>query len=220
MFKADNEPASFLTHFIGALFAVAGLVLLIIDAVKHGNATAIVSYSIFGSALVALYLVSSLYHIIPKESRGKKWLQILDHSMIFLLIAGTYTPITLVGLGGAWGWSLFGIVWGIAVFGISAKWIGPLRRGMPHWIFVVSYAVMGWIALIAIVPMWRQFSGNELKLLFAGGAACTIGIAFFAIDTMVERKTKWWGWHEIWHLFVIAGSVFHFILIYKYLLVK
>lgn len=217
MFRLDNEPMSFLTHFIGGLFAIAGLVLLIVEAAQSGTAWHVVAFSVFGSALVLLYLASSLYHIVPKQSGWKKPLQTLDHSMIFLLIAGTYTPITLITLRGGWGWSLFGVVWGIALLGIVVKWIGALRRRVPHWVFVVAYALAGWIAVIAIVPLANALSSGALALLFAGGAAYTIGIIFFAVDTLVERTSKWWGFHELWHLFVIAGSICHFCLIYIYL---
>jgi hemolysin III len=218
MFKADNEPMSFLTHFIGAIFAVVALILLIVKASVYGSAWHIVGFSVFGSALVALYLASSLYHIVPKESVWKSRLQVIDHSMIFLLIAGTYTPIMLTVLRGGWGWSIFGVVWGLAILGITSKFVGPIRRRIPHWIIVVIYAVMGWIALIAIVPIMRMFSNQALALLFSGGAAYTLGIIFFALDTKVERTSKWYGHHEIWHLFVLAGSACHFALIYGYLL--
>ena len=218
MFTWNNEPTSFLTHFIGALFAVAALVLLIIKSSHTGSSWHVVSFSVFGSALVLLYLASSVYHIVPKESIWKSRLQVVDHSMIFLLIAGTYTPIALTALRGGWGWSLFGVVWGLAIAGISIKVIGPLRRSVPHALIVAIYAVMGWIAIVAIVPLVNLLSGGALALLFSGGAAYTLGIIFFALDTMVERKSKWYGHHEIWHLFVIAGSVCHFCLIYMYLI--
>lgn len=218
MFRWNNEPTSFLTHFVGALFAVAALVLLVIKAAVYGTAIHVVSFTVFGSALVLLYLASSVYHLVPKESAWKSRLQIVDHSMIFVLIAGTYTPITLIALNGAWGWSLFGVVWGLALAGLLIKWIAPLRRSVPHWIVVVIYAVMGWIALVAIVPVVETLSAGALALLFSGGAAYTLGIIFFALDEIVERASRWYGHHEIWHLFVIAGSACHFALVYVYLL--
>jgi hemolysin III len=218
MFRHDNEPMSFLTHFIGGLFAIAGLVLLIVEAADRGTAWHVVSFSIFGAALVLLYLASSLYHVVPKDSPWKKRLQVLDHSMIFLLIAGTYTPISLVALRGPWGWSIFGAVWGLALFGIVAKAIEDLRHRVPHWIFVVTYAVMGWMAIVAIVPLVHVLSGGALALLFTGGGLYTIGILFFALDTLVARTSRWWGFHELWHLFVIGGSACHFCLIYLYLI--
>jgi hemolysin III len=217
MFRLDNEPMSFLTHLVGGLFAVAGLVLLIVEAVGRGTAWHVVSFSIFGSALVLLYLASSLYHVVPKDSPWKKRLQVLDHSMIFLLIAGTYTPISLVALRGAWGWSIFGAVWGLALFGIVCKAVEDLRHRVPHWIFVVTYAVMGWMAIVAIVPLAQILSGGALALLFTGGGLYTIGILFFALDTLTTRKSRWWGFHELWHLFVLGGSACHFCLIYLYL---
>lgn len=218
MFRWNNEPTSFLTHFIGALFAVAALVLLVIKAAVSGTATHVVSFAIFGSALVLLYLASSVYHLVPKENIWKSRLQVLDHSMIFVLIAGTYTPITLITLQGAWGWSVFGVVWGLALLGILIKAIPPLRRSVPHSLVVVIYAIMGWIALVAIVPIAKSLSAGATALLFSGGAAYTLGIVFFALDTMTERISKWYGHHEIWHLFVIAGSACHFALVYAYLL--
>jgi hemolysin III len=218
MFRTDNEPMSFITHFIGALFAITALVLLIVRASIHGSAWHVVGFSIFGTALVALYVASSMYHIVSKESPWKARLQILDHAMIFILIAGTYTPITLTTLRGGWGWSIFGVVWGLAICGMITKFVGPIRKRIPHWIIVVIYAVMGWIAIIAIVPLTNMLSGSALALLFAGGAAYTLGIVFFALDAKVERVSRWYGHHEIWHIFVIAGSACHFALIYSYLL--
>lgn len=209
---------SFLTHFVGAIFSVIGLVLLIIKASVYGSAWHIVGSSIFGVTLVILYVASSLYHVVPRESRWKSRLQIVDHSTIFILIAGTYTPITLTALRGPWGWSIFGFVWGLAILGIICKYVGPLRRRIPHWIIVVIYALMGWIALVAIVPLIHILPGAPLWLLFSGGFAYTFGIIFFALDTVCDRHSKWYGFHEIWHLFVIAGSVCHFFLVYLYLL--
>jgi len=217
MFDHDHEPLSFLTHFLGLIFAIVALILLSIHSAIYGTAIDIVGFSVFGASLIALYGASSMYHILPKESLWKARLQIVDHSMIFFLIAGTYTPIALIPLRGPWGWSLFGVVWGIALVGIIIKSIAPLRRRVPHALVVVLYAVMGWIAIIAIVPLIHSLSGIALKLLFAGGLAYTVGIIFFALDSRVPRY-KWFGMHEIWHLFVLAGSVCHFILIYRYLL--
>ncbi len=217
MLKWNNEPTSFITHCIGALFAVAGLVLLLVKAAQAGTALHVTSLAIFGTTLVLLYAASSLYHIVPKESLWKARLQILDHSMIFLLIAGTYTPVALVGIGGAWGWSVFGSVWGLALVGLIIKAVPFLRRSVPHALIVALYAVMGWLALVAIVPLVKSLSGGALALLFAGGGAYTLGIVFFALDTMAPRKSKWYGHHEIWHVFVIAGSVCHFCLAYVFL---
>jgi hemolysin III len=137
--------------------------------------------------------------------------------MIFLLIAGTYTPIMLVALSGWIGWTLMGIVWSIALAGIIGKAIEDLRELIPHWIFVVLYALSGWIALFAIVPLIEVFSGPAIALLFTGGGLYTVGIVFFALDRVVPRN-KWIGMHEVWHLFVLGGSACHFVLVYKYLL--
>lgn len=214
----NNEPGSFVTHFIGALFAIAGLVLMIMRASMLGTASHVVGASIFGATLVLLYITSSVYHVISKDSPWKYRFQVLDHVMIFLLIAGTYTPITLITLNGPWGWSLFGTVWGLALLGVACKSVPYLRKHIPHSLVVIIYAIMGWSAVVAIVPLVSTLSGGALALLFSGGAAYTIGIIFFALDTVVERKSLWYGHHELWHLFVIAGSVCHFCLIYIYLL--
>lgn len=218
MFKTwDNEPMSFLTHCLGFLFSIAGLVLLVVGAAEYGTAWHVVSFSVFGACLVMLYYASSVYHLVPKSSHWKPRLQAVDHISIFLLIAGTYTPIALIALRGGWGWSLFGVVWGVALLGIIGKSIETLRSRVPHSIFVFLYGLTGWIAIVAIVPLVEVFSGGALALLFCGGGLYTIGIIFFALDSVVPR-TKWLGMHEVWHLFVLAGSVCHYVLIYKYLL--
>jgi len=217
MFRHDHEPLSFITHFLGLIFSVVTLVLLVIRASLYGNATHIVGFSVFGASLVALYGASSLYHFIAKESVWKARLQIVDHSMIFLLIAGTYTPITLVSLSGWVGWTLFGLVWGIAIVGIVGKVFEDLRSRIPHFVYVILYALSGWIALFAVIPLVKIFSGPAIALLFTGGGLYTIGIVFFALDRVVPR-TKWLGMHEVWHLFVLAGSACHFALIYGYLI--
>ncbi|MFA6095514.1 MAG: hemolysin III family protein [Candidatus Paceibacterota bacterium] len=217
MFRYDNEPTSFLTHFLGFLFSITALALLVVSSSAYGTALHVVGFTIFGVSLVLLYGSSSIYHLVPKESAWKGRLQIVDHSMIFILIAGTYTPIALITLSGPWGWSLFGVVWGITLLGIIGKAIEDLRRRVPHWIFVALYGITGWIAIAAIVPLVHAFSRPALALLFTGGGLYTIGIAFFALDHVVPR-TKWLGMHEVWHLFVLAGSACHFALIYRYLL--
>lgn len=217
MFRHDHEPLSFLTHFLGLIFAIIALILLVVRASLYGTVSSVVGFSIFGASLVALYGASSLYHLIPKESVWKSRLQIVDHSMIFLLIAGTYTPIMLITLSGWIGWTLFGVVWGIALIGILAKAVEDLRERIPHWIFVVLYALSGWIALFAIVPLVKILSGPATALLFTGGGLYTIGIVFFALDRVVPRS-KWLGMHEIWHLFVLGGSACHFALVYGYLI--
>ncbi len=217
MFDHDHEPTSFITHALGAIASVIGLVLLVTQAVGTGVPSYIVGSALFGTSLVLLYLASAIYHLVPVNHAWKQRLQIVDHSMIFLLIAGTYTPITLVALQGWVGWTLFGIVWGIACIGIAGKAIEGLRTRIPHIVFVVLYAISGWIALFAIVPLVHLFSGPATALLFTGGGLYTVGIVFYALDKHVPR-TKWIGMHEIWHLFVLGGSACHFALIYGYLL--
>ncbi|HSG49092.1 MAG TPA: hemolysin III family protein, partial [Longimicrobiales bacterium] len=159
----------------------------------------------FGAAMGLLYLTSTLYHAAPPGDR-KNWFRRLDHSAIFLLIAGTYTPFTLGVLGGAWGWTLFGIVWGLAALGIAVK----LTVG-PRWPVLSTglYIAMGWLVVIAIRPLWLRVPGEGIALLVAGGLAYTLGVIFYAQPRMRYA-------HLIWHLFVLAGTAFHFFAVLGY----
>ncbi len=190
------------THFIGALLACAGAVWLLVTAVASGDAWKIVSIAIYGATLVVLYGTSTVYHSV--RGRAKIVLRKLDHLSIYLLIAGTYTPFCLITLRGPWGWSLFGIVWGLAVLGMAQE-IKP--RSEARVLSVVIYAVMGWIVLVAILPLLERLGTAGFVWLAAGGAAYTFGIVFYAFDKRFRH------WHGIWHLFVIAGSVLHFVAI-------
>ena len=190
------------THFIGAVLACAGVVWLLVTAVASGDAWKIVSIAIYGVTLIVLYGTSTVYHSV--RGRAKIVLRKLDHLSIYLLIAGTYTPFCLITLRGPWGWSLFGIVWGLAVLGMAQE-IKP--RSEARVLSVVIYAVMGWIVLVAIHPLLNRLGTAGVLWLAAGGAAYTLGIVFYAFDKRFRH------WHGIWHLFVIAGSVLHFIAI-------
>lgn len=211
----QNEPMSSLTHFVGMLLAIAGLVILVVYAALRSSAWHITTFSIFGASLVLLYFVSSLYHFISWKNRFKSSLQKIDYSMIFILIAGTYTPVALIPLRGAWGWSLFGIIWGLAIVGIILKIF--LSDTLPRWVFSVLYLVMGWLAVIAISPLAQALPAMGLIWLILGGVFYTVGVVFFALERFVPR-TRWFGMHEIFHLFVVAGSASHFWLMYKYIL--
>lgn len=194
-----EEVANSITHGIGIIFAIGALVIMDVFAALFGDAWHIVSCSIFGATLIILYTASTLYHSIPLQ-KTKMLLRIIDHSAIFLLIAGTYTPFTLVSLRGPWGWSLFGAVWGIALLGIVFQ-VFMLRR----WpLFSVGvYVGMGLIILIAIKPLFGALSPTGLKLLVAGGLAYILGLIFYGWNRLPYS-------HAVWHLFVLAGSVFHF----------
>jgi hemolysin III len=201
-----EEIANSITHGVGAVLSIAGLVTLIVGAALRGNAWHIVTCSIYGATLVLLYVASTLYHALP-EGRAKHVFLILDHSAIYLLIAGTYTPLTLVTLRGGWGWALFGFVWGLAVLGIVFK---SLFVGRLAILSTIVYILMGWCALIAIRPLLQVLPWNAFLWLLAGGLAYTLGVIFFA--------SKYRYAHTIWHLFVLAGSACHFVAVYKYVL--
>ena len=178
---------------------------LVIAAARNGNAANIVGASVFAATLVLLYLASTLYHALP-DNRAKQVFRILDHGAIYLLIAGTYTPFTLGVLRGPWGWSLFGIQWGLAVLGIVLKSVGGIRYA--KW-SVAVYLAMGWLVLIAAGPLMDHVAPWGLFWLVAGGLAYTAGVVFYALERLRY-------FHFIWHLFVIAGSTCHFIAVLWY----
>lgn len=195
------------THLIGALLALAGGTWLVVTSSLLGDALKIVGVSVYSGTLLLLYSISTAYHSV--RGRAKAVLRKLDHLSIYLLIAGSYTPFCLVSLKGAWGWTLFGIVWGLAVFGMLQE-IRP--RSEARVLSIVIYAVMGWIVLIALGPLHRALGDAGVAWLVAGGASYTIGILFFAYDERFRH------WHGIWHLFVIAGSLLHFVAVWLYVL--
>jgi hemolysin III len=201
-----GERFNSISHLLGAILALAGLIVLMVRATLTGDPWKIVSFSIYGSTLVALYSSSALYHSIRGSS--KKMLQKFDHCTIYLLIAGSYTPFTLVTLRGAWGWSLFGVVWGLAVIGILQELLFAKRRAV---LSVAIYLLMGWIAMIVIRPLSHALPGAGMTWLVAGGLFYTIGVVFFALDKRLEYS------HEIWHLFVLAGSACHYCTVFLYI---
>lgn len=195
------------THLFGALLALTGAIWLIVAAALSGDAVKTVSVVVYGVTLVLLYSISTIYHSV----RGplKRILRKLDHLSIYLLIAGSYTPFCLISLRGPWGWSLFGIVWTLAAIGMLQE-IKP--RSEARVLSLVIYAVMGWIVLVAIKPLLASLGLAGFFWLAAGGVFYTVGIIFFAFDERFRH------WHGIWHLFVIAGSLMHFIAILFYVI--
>ena len=195
------------THLLGALLALTGAIWLIAAATASGDAVKTASMAVYGITLVMLYSVSTVYHSV----RGplKRILRKLDHLSIYLLIAGSYTPFCLISLRGPWGWWLFGIVWTLAVIGMLQE-IKP--RSEARILSLVIYAVMGWIVLVAIKPLLASLGLAGFLWLASGGVFYTVGIIFFAFDERFRH------WHGIWHLFVIAGSLMHFIAILFYVL--
>lgn len=203
-----EEIANSISHGVGVVAVLVGTPWLIISAIHSGSAWNIVGASIFAVSMALLYLFSMLYHAIP-HPRAKKVLRILDHSAIFILIAGTYTPFTLGVLRGGWGWSLFGVIWGIAIIGIVLKSLRAL------WHPIISntiYLAMSWLIVIAVWPLWQHVPLSGLLLLLAGGVAYTGGIWFYN-----ARRLRYA--HLVWHLFVIAGTACHFFAIWRYALV-
>jgi len=194
-----GEKVNSITHLIGSLLSVVCLVLLLLKATRQGDPWKIVSFSIYGATLVLLFSFSTLYHSL--KGRGKKFFQKLDHFSIFLLIAGTYTPFTLVTLRGAWGWSLFGVIWGLAAVGIALE-LCPRKgaRILP----VVLHLVMGWLIIIAMPQLAKALPAQGIFWLTAGGLFYTIGVIFYAMDKRFQHA------HGIWHLFVLAGSLSHY----------
>jgi len=193
------------THLIGALAALSGAVWLIVIAAASGDLLKTASVAVYGVTLVMLYSISTVCHSV--RGRIKRVLRKLDHLSIYLLIAGSYTPFCLISLRGAWGWSLFGIVWTLAAIGMLQE-IKP--RSEARVLSLVIYAVMGWIMLVAIKPLLATLGLAGFVWLAAGGLFYTVGIVFYAFDERFRH------WHGIWHLFVIAGSLCHFIAILFY----
>jgi len=202
-----------LTHMIGAILSIVGLVLLILKSIDPFDPWKVVTFSIFGSGLFLLYTASTLYHWIPVSGRAESFLKRFDHMMIYVLIASTYTPICLVPLRGPWGWSLFGVIWGLALFGILWK---LFQFKFPDWFSTVYYVFMGWISLIAVWPLILALQTGALVWLLAGGLFYSGGVIFYSLDRQ-ESPRQGFGYHEIWHLFVLAGSASHFWVMYRYI---
>jgi hemolysin III len=199
-----EEIANSISHGVGFLAAVALLPVLVISALSDG-ATAVVGAAIFGATMAVLYLTSTLYHAMA-PSRAKRVFQVLDHAAIYLLIAGTYTPFTLGVLRGPWGWTLFGVIWGLAAIGIFLKSIRGIRY--PR-LSTAVYIAMGWLVIVAVKPLWSSVPGWGLFWLFAGGVAYTAGVAFYAANRMRYA-------HFAWHLFVLTGTGCHFVAVLRY----
>jgi hemolysin III len=200
-----EEIANSVSHCVGLLAALAAAPVLVLSAVQGGGAPRIAGASVFAATMVLLYLTSTLYHALPRN-RAKQVFQVLDHAAIFLMIAGTYTPFTLGVLHGPWGWTMFGLVWGLAIAGIILTAVGgvrypKLRTGL--------YLAMGWLIVIAIKPLWLRMPSLGLFWLFAGGISYTVGVAFYAAKRVSYS-------HFVWHLFVIAGTACHFIAVLRF----
>ena len=201
----QEEVANSVTHGIALLGALAATPVLILAAVDRGITAGIIGASVFASSMILLYLTSTLLHALP-PGRAKHVFQILDHSAIYLLIAGTYTPFTLGVLRGVWGWTLFGLVWSMAIIGITLKSFGGIRyTTLSTWVYIA----MGWSILIAAKPAWDLIPHWGIFWLAAGGIAYTVGTIFFVLD-----NTRYA--HLVWHFFVVAGTACHFVAVLRY----
>lgn len=200
-----EEIANSVSHGLGFLLALVGAPFLIVAATQRGTLSDVIAVSVFAGAMALLYLSSTIYHALP-QGRAKHVFHVLDHSAIYLLIAGTYTPFTLGVLQGGWGWTLFGLVWGLAAVGVTIKLVAGIRW---HAISTAVYVGMGWLIVIAAKPLWESLPLAGLAWLLAGGIAYTTGVYFYA------HKSMRFG-HFVWHLFVVAGTACHFVAVWKY----
>lgn len=212
--KIFREPVNTISHMAGAVFSIVGLTLMVVFAAIRADAWHVVSFSIFGTSLILMYTASFLYHGLKISENALMVLRRIDHITIFLVIAGSYTPICLVPLRGPWGWSIFGTVWGIAAAGICIKIWAP---HLPRWISTSIYLSMGWMCVIAVYPLVKSLSGPCLAWLSAGGLFYTAGAVGYAVKKP-DFFPGVFGFHEIWHLFVLLGSACHFWLVFKYLM--
>ena len=206
-YSKTEETANWFTHALALLLSITALVLMVVYSTRFGDVYHIVSSAVFGTTLILLYSASTLYHLVP-VGRAKNVFQKLDHAMIYLLIAGTYTPYTIVNLRGPWGWSIFGVVWGVALTGLLLELIMKKRLG---WLSVSLYLCLGWIIVIAVKPLMANLAGGGIVLLVSGGLFYSLGVIFYLWKRLPFQ-------HAIWHLFVIAGSLCHFFSIFLYVI--
>jgi hemolysin III len=202
-----REPFCGLSHLAGAVLSVAGLIALL--SLSYGKPWHLTAFSIYGASLIVLYTASTLYHSLPVGPRRVEQLRAVDQAAIYGLIAGTYTPICLIALRGAWGWSLLGVVWGIALAGATARlaW-----RAFPNWLSLALYLGMGWLCVTALLPLFQALSAAGMGWLFFGGTFYTVG----AVALALNRPRLWpgvFGTHDLWHVFVLGGSACHFVMI-------
>ncbi len=207
-----KEPFNSLSHLAGALLSLVGLIVLLTQS--WGRTSRMVAFAIYGMSLVVLYSASAIYHGLHTTERGEDWLRRLDHTAIFFLIAGSYTPICLLGLRPTWGWTLFAVVWAIAVVGTMLK---LFVDHLPGWLSASIYLAMGWLAVVATGPLLDTFPVSGLMWLLGGGVLYTIGAVIFALERP-DPYPQVFGHHEIFHMFVLGGSALHFVFMQQYVL--
>ena len=212
--KTFREPVNAISHMAGALASVVGLTLMIVFAAIRADAWHVVSFAVFGTTLILMYTSSCLYHSLRISEKALLVFRRIDHIMIFAVIAGSYTPICLVPLRGPWGWSIFGAVWGVAIIGMGLK---IFAMNIPRWISTIIYLMMGWLCVIAVYPLLQTLEFAGLFWLALGGLFYSGGAVIYAVKKP-DPFPGIFGFHEIWHVFVLLGSACHFWLVFKYLM--
>lgn len=211
-FTRGEEIAHSISHGVGTIFAIIALVLMAVASARYGTVWHIVSFTVYGSFLILMYLSSTLNHLLRFGTKAKDFFHNFDQIAIFLFIAATYTPIALVVIRSDWGWVMFGIEWGLALIGVLLKIFTPnkFEKGVNIF-YIISYVIMGWLLLLFLVPLYNNFHPLGMRFIFIGGGCYTLGVLFFKME-----KIKFS--HLIWHILVVAGSVCHWIAIYNYTL--
>ena len=210
-----KDPFSGLSHLAGAVLSVAALVVLLYNAVHYGGAVRITAFAVFGASLILLYTSSALYHLLPLPPKGTQILRRIDHMMIFVLIAGTYTPVCLIPLKGVWGYTLLVSVWLLAVGGILVK---AFWMDAPRWFSTLLYVLMGWLVVTALWPLVKTVPPGGILWMVLGGIFYTIGAVFYGTKWPPNIIPGWLGFHEIFHVFVMIGSFSHFWVMAEYIM--
>jgi len=211
MLQKLRDPISSLTHFAGAILAIPYTAILIATAERQSSVRHIVAFAVFGASLFLLYATSAAYHMPRFSEKAIRILRRIDHMMIFVLIAGTYTPVCLLPLQGPWGWTLFGLVWGLAVTGIVLK---AIWMQAPRWLSTAIYIFMGWLVLIAFYPLLLTVSTTAIALLASGGLVYTAGAVMYAVK-WPRLHWRYFGFHELFHVFVLGGSCLHAVFMFQ-----
>lgn len=209
-----KDPFSGFSHLLGAILSIIGLVVLIKYALTDGTVWHLIGFSIYGTSLILLYTASSVYHLVTTSEKNTKILRKLDHTMIYVLIAGTYTPVCLIPLRGGWGWSLLISIWAIAMIGITLK---LLWFNAPRWLYTMFYVIMGWMIILAFFPLVKTVPLSGVLWLIIGGLMYTIGAIIYGTKWS-KLNFKRINFHDIFHIFVLYGSLCHFWLMFKYVL--
>ncbi len=219
MSKKINDPVSSISHLVGAILSVPITIVLLFFGAKYGTVWHIVSFGIFGASLLALYTASTVYHLIPKTAKTevtKLRARKIDHMMIYILIAGTYTPICLVSLRGAWGYTIISIIWAIATVGVIFKIFVLNDNKILRYVSTSLYLFMGWLIIVALYPLVKTVDTITMVFMALGGISYTIGAVIYAIKKPTI-KVEWLSFHDIFHFFVLIGSLFHVMMMFTLL---